>query len=152
VRLLGEAGAETPLAVLHQLVLAIGHLERTALEADRGAWTRALGAAHRALAGRGSRLALLDLRDALERTPVERLGELITAAAAIGDAACLPPLAAAWSAADADPSARERLAAAFAAVVARERVTRRHAVAKDVAARWPAAAAALLPAAAARRA
>jgi hypothetical protein len=145
VRLLGEAGSDTPLAVLHQLVLAIGHLERTAPDADRAAWTRALAAAHRALAERGSRLALLDLRDALERTPADRLGDLIAAASAIGDASCLPPLAAAWTAAT-EP-ARGRLAAAFAAVAGRERLTRRHAVAREIAARWPAAAAALLPSA-----
>ena len=98
-RLIGEAGSQGSLAALHQLVLALGHRERTAAtDAERAGWTLALGAAHHALAARGSRLARLDLRDALERTPPERLGELVAAAEAVGDAACLAPLAAAWTA------------------------------------------------------
>lgn len=143
-RLIGEAGAQATLAALHQLVLAVGHLERTtASDAERAGWTLALGAAHRALAARGSRLARQDLRDALERTPPERLGELVQAAEAIGDAACLAPLAAAWTSA-AEGGTRTRLASAFAAIVAREGLTRRHAAVKDVIARWPGAAVELL--------
>jgi hypothetical protein len=142
-RLIGEAGAQGSLAALHQLVLAIAHRERTASsDAERAGWTVALGAAHHALAGRGSRLARMDLRDALERTPPERLGELVAAAEAVGDASCLAPLAAAWSAGEG--STRARVAAAFAAIVAREGLSRRHAAIKDVIARWPYAAAELL--------
>ena len=111
-RLIGEAGSQGSLAALHQLVLALGHRERTAAtDAERAGWTLALGAAHHALAARGSRLARLDLRDALERTPPERLGELVAAAEAVGDAACLAPLAAAWTAGE-GPT-RARVAAAF---------------------------------------
>jgi len=142
-RLLGEVGAQGSLSALHQLVLAIAHRERTAAsDAERAGWTVALGAAHHALAARGSRLGRLDLRDALERTPPERLGELVAAAAAIGDATCLGPLAAAWTAAE-GPT-RARIEAAFAAIVARDRLTRRHAAVKDVLARWPLAATELL--------
>jgi hypothetical protein len=143
-RLIGDVGAQGSLAALHQLVLAIGHRERTATtDADRAGWTLALGAAHHALAARGSRLGRLDLRDALERTAPERLGELVDAAAAVGDAGCLAPLAAAWTAGE--ESTRARVGAAFAAIVAREGLTRRHAVVKDALARWPHAAAELLP-------
>jgi hypothetical protein len=142
-RLIGEAGGQGSLAALHQLVLAIAHRERTATtDAERAGWTVALGAAHHALAARGSRLARMDLRDALDRTAPERLGELVAAAEAIGDAACLAPLAAAWSAGE-GPT-RARVAAAFAAIVARERLSRRHAAVKDVIVRWPQAAAELL--------
>jgi hypothetical protein len=142
-RLLGEVGAQGSLSALHQLVLAIAHRERTAATAaERAGWTVALGAAHHALAARGSRLGRLDLRDALERTPPERLGELVAAAEAIGDATCLAPLAAAWTAAE-GPT-RARIEAAFAAIVARDRLTRRHAAVKDVLARWPLAATELL--------
>jgi hypothetical protein len=142
-RLIGEAGAQGSLAALHQLVLAIAHRERTAsTDAERAGWTVALGAAHHALAVRGSRLARMDLRDALERTPPERLGELVAAAEAVGDASCLAPLAAAWTAGEG--STRARVAAAFAAIVAREGLSRRHAAIKDVIARWPYAAAELL--------
>lgn len=135
-RLLGEVGAQGSLAALHQLVLAVGHRERTAAtDADRAGWTLALGAAHHALAARGSRLGRLDLRDALERTPPERLGELVAAAEAIGDASCLAPLAAAWT--GAEGSTRARIEAAFTTIVVRDRLTRRHAAIKDVIARWP---------------
>ncbi len=141
-RLIGESGAHGGLAALHQLVLAIGHRERTAAtDAERAGWTLALGAAHHALAARGSRLGRLDLRDALERTAPERLGELVAAAEAVGDASCLAPLAAAWTAGE-EPT-RARIAAAVAAIVAREGLTRRHAAIKDVQARWPRAAAEL---------
>lgn len=141
-RLIGDVGAQGSLAALHQLVLAIGHRERTATtDAERAGWTLALGAAHHALAARGSRLGRLDLRDALERTAPERLGELVAAAEMIGDASCLAPLAAAWTAGE-EPT-RVRVAAAFAAIVARDGLTRRHAAVKDVMARWPLAAAEL---------
>ena len=142
-RLLGDVGAQGSLSALHQLVLAIGHRERTAAtDAERAGWTVALGAAHHALAARGSRLGRLDLRDALERTPPERLGELVVAAEAIGDATCLAPLAAAWT--SAEGPTRARIEAAFAAIIGRERLTRRHAAVKDVLARWPLAATELL--------
>jgi hypothetical protein len=53
-RLIGEAGSQGGLAALHQLVLALGHRERTAAtDAERAGWTLALGAAHHALAARG---------------------------------------------------------------------------------------------------
>ena len=55
------------------------------------------GAAHKALADRGSRLALYDLKESFESArealPVDFLG----AAAAIGDAACLESVAAAYA-------------------------------------------------------
>lgn len=142
--LVGETGAAATLATLHALVQALDRRERAAAtDAERAGWTLALGAAHHALAARGSRLAVLELRDALDRTPPERLGELIPAAEAVGDARCVEPLARAWTAAA--PAVRTRIASAFAAIVARERLTRRHAAAKVIVERWPAAAAALLP-------
>ena len=55
-------------------------------------WTTARAAAHVALAQRGSRLALYDLRESLERAaplPVE----FLTALSLIGDASCLEPIA-----------------------------------------------------------
>ncbi|MEO5819260.1 MAG: hypothetical protein ABIT71_02040 [Vicinamibacteraceae bacterium] len=142
-RLIGEVGAQGSLSALHQLVLALAHAERTAAtDGERAGWTGALGAAHAALAARGSRLARQDLRDALERTPPDRLGELVGAAEAIGDAGCLAPLAAAWT--GAEEATRARVATAFAAIVAREGLGRRHAAVKDVLTRWPHAATELL--------
>ena len=61
----------------------------------RGEWMRARGGRHVALAARGSRLAVCDLRESLEsrgrRLPVEFLAAL----ALVGDRSCLEPIAAA---------------------------------------------------------
>jgi hypothetical protein len=142
-QVVADAGAAATLATLHELVLALGHRERAAAsEADRAGWSLALGAAHRALAGRGSRLALFDLRDAIGRTPPERLGEFLAAGEAIGDGHLLEPLARAWTAGG-GAEVHRRIEAAFTAIVARERLTRRHAALKTVIERWPDAAAAL---------
>ncbi|HEX5480480.1 MAG TPA: hypothetical protein VFY79_12250 [Dehalococcoidia bacterium] len=109
-------------------------------ETARSEWRAVRGAAHQALAGRGSRLALYDLRDSLagtERLPVSFLAAL----AGLGDATCLEPLAAAYAAPSSsqDPWWREHVASAFRAIVAREGLTRRHAALRRVASRWPGA-------------
>ena len=103
------------------------------------------GALHQALATRGSRLALYDLRDSLtssERLPVAFLAALED----VGDASCLESLAAAYdvSSSGSDPWWRDHLATAFRAIVHREGLTRRHAVVKRAMARWPQAAADLM--------
>jgi hypothetical protein len=121
---------------------------REAAEPDaerREAWRVVRGAVHQALAARGSRLALYDLRDSLletERLPVAFLAALED----VGDASCLEPLAAAYDAASGgtDPWWRDHLAAAFRAIVHREGLTRRHTVVKRTMARWPDAAADLM--------
>ena len=144
-QVVADAGGAATLATLHELVLALGHRERAAAtEAERAGWSLALGAAHHALAARGSRLALFDLKDAIARTPPERLGEFLAAAAAVGDAHLLEPLARAWSAGG-GAEVHRRIDDAFGAIVARERLTRRHAAVKTVFERWPEAAAALMP-------
>ncbi|MGH9407892.1 MAG: hypothetical protein ACRD1V_00400, partial [Vicinamibacterales bacterium] len=113
--------------------------------ACREAWRAARGAAHQALAARGSRLALYDLRDSLlgsERLPVAFLAALEE----VGDASCLEPLAAAYesSSRSGDTWWRAHVAAAFRAIVEREGLTRRHAVMKRVLARSPQAASELM--------
>src|SRR5207245_1063273 len=91
--------------------------------ARRDEWRLARASAHQALAIRGSRLALYDLRETLEtakgRLPVEFLAPL----ALIGDASCLEAIAAAHAAAG-DTWWRQHLADAFYAIVTRERLTR----------------------------
>ena len=113
--------------------------------AVREAWRAVRGAVHQALAARGSRLALYDLRDSLlgvERLPVAFLAAMED----VGDASCLEPLAAAYeeSSRSGDVWWREHVAAAFRAIVEREGITRRHAVAKRLTSRWPDAAAELM--------
>ena len=139
-----RGGAQGGLAALHQLVLALGHSR-----ADRRHRRRArrLDAG----AGRGPPRARRPRQPAGAPGPARRAGAHAAraprragaAAEAVGDAACLAPLAAAWTA----PAKVRRgpaVAAAFAAIVAREGLTRRHAAVKDVIARWPQAAVELL--------
>ncbi len=66
----------------------------------------------------------------------------LTALHVLGDASCLEPIAAAWAAADGDRTPerlrwRHQLASALRAIAQREKITRRHASMKRIAARWP---------------
>ncbi len=130
-------GAKAPLPVLQDLVSRLG--EREAADAEgRTAWMTARAAAHLALASRGSRLALYDLRETLERSKEPLPVEFLAALERIGDASCLEAIAAAWVTAPADSEWwREHLVHAFRAIVVRERVTRRHTSMKKIARRWP---------------
>jgi HEAT repeat protein len=134
VRALTGAGESVPLPDLHRLIERIR--EREALEPGerRGEWAAARAAVHVALAQRGSRLALYDLRESLQGgAPLPP--EFIIALSLVGDASCLDAIAgahaktrhAAW---------RGQLADAFRAIVAREKLTRRHAAVKKIAARF----------------
>ena len=114
-------------------------------EAARAQWRAVRGVVHQALAHRGSRLALYDLRDSLSEEgplPVTFLAALEE----IGDATCIEPLAGAYDASSrsADMWWREHLAGAFRAIVRREGLTRRHLVVKRALARWPDATADLM--------
>jgi hypothetical protein len=63
----------------------------------------------------------------------------LTALDAIGDATCLESIAVAYSAArrHVDDWWRDHLAELFRKIVRRERLTRRHAVLRRIAQRWP---------------
>ena len=64
----------------------------------------------------------------------------LAAAAAVGDEACLAPIAAAWVAsADGDRWWRAHLAEAFQAIARREGIRRRHPAIAKILSRWPAA-------------
>jgi hypothetical protein len=86
---LTEAGEHLPLPLLQQLVERARFREGAVSGPIRAEWVALRGTAHKALADRGSRLALYDLKESFESArealPVDFLG----AAAAIGDAACL---------------------------------------------------------------
>lgn len=130
------AGAQAALPLLHRLVERLR--EREAAEPSgprRVEWARARASVHLALAQRHSRLALYDLRESLESAdaplPVEFLASLTIA----GDRSCLEPIAAAYTRVR-DTWWRRHLAEAFRAIVARERITRRHAVVKRIEKRW----------------
>jgi hypothetical protein len=141
--------AEGPRATLTDLQHLIDHIRARELrEGDplqRAEWRAVRGALHQALAARGSRLALYDLRDSLfEPGPLPVT--FLSALEEIGDATCVDSLVAAYDAASpaADVWWREHLASAFRAIARREGLTRRHLVVKRALARWPEATADLM--------
>jgi hypothetical protein len=142
---LGTRGASAPLNMLRALVDAVRAREREAhglSEAARHGWLALRGALHQALALRGSRLALYDLRETIEEGAARLPTSFLAALHVLGDRSCLEPLAAAWGAAEPDRTNnglrwRQQLASAFRAIAQRERITKRHAVMKRIAARWP---------------
>lgn len=144
--LIAEHAAGARLTELQRLIDAIRAEETREGDGSRRAEWRVLrGMLHQALAARGSRLALYDLRDSLlapERLPVGFLAALEE----IGDASCLEPLAAAYDASSrsSDPWWRDHIAGAFRAIVHREGLTRRHTAIKRLMTRWPTAAAELM--------
>lgn len=135
-------GSSAPLPVLHKLVDAIRAKESGVRSIERKAdWRAVRGMLHQALALRGSRVALYDLRETIEGASGPLPASYLAAVHVLGDASCLEPIAAAYSHADEkDARWRHQLAAAFQAVVRRERISKRHAVMKRIQGRWPAAA------------
>jgi len=134
-RLLVSAGTDTPLATIHRIIERLREREASLSPALRSEWTRARGAAHVALAKRASRLGLYDLREALEAAHAPLPVEFLTALSMAGDASCLEAIAAAYERGT-DEWWRQHLRDAFWASVAREGITRRHAVMKKIEKRW----------------
>ncbi len=148
------AAGTAALPILHRLIEVTRAREESApASADRAEWRAARGAVHLALAARGSRVALYDLRETLGAAAGAPLpADFLRAAASVGDATCLEPVAAALARQPSSIDARDRewrdqLMRAGRAIVARERLTRRHAVMRSILKTWPAVGAALLSAA-----
>lgn len=137
-QLLQDAGDSVALSTLHDLVLVIRQRERTAARAVQARWVAARAAAHAALARRGSRLALFDLRDTLNETG-EPPEDIVAAVAAIGDVSCLEPITISLAKTTSDVR-RAELLAAGRAIVKREGLTRRQAAVRQLLTRRPAAA------------
>ena len=139
-----RAGGDIPLPLLLRIIERVREREASEPPDRRADWTRVRGRAHAALAARGSRIALYDLRESLESLaslesksvstplPVEFLAALSTA----GDVSCLEAVVAAYARAANNPWWRDRLADAFQTIVQRDRLTRRHAVVKKIEKRW----------------
>ncbi len=107
----------------------------------REEWRGARGALHQALALRGSRVAVYDLRETIEEARGPLPASFLAALHVIGDESCVESLAGAYARTPkGDARWRHQLGAAFRAIARRERITRRHAAFKRVAARWPEAA------------
>ena len=139
-RELSQRRAAPTLPELQALIDRIRSREESETGTQRDAWTRARGAAHVALARRGSRLALYDLRESLERAKTPLPVEFMAALSRAGDATCLESVAAAHAhaAGAGNDWWRDHLADAFHAIVQREKLTGRHAVMKKIRKRWPA--------------
>ena len=131
-------GRTAPLSVLHELVVRGRERERADPSAEAShEWRSVRAAVHAALAGRGSRVALYDLRETFDTAAGPLPLEFLTAIAAVGDASCLEPMARAWHASAGEAWWRERLADTAAEIMHRTRLSGRSGVVRRVRARWP---------------
>jgi hypothetical protein len=135
---LNAHASTTPLSTLRRMIESVRAREAEP-EADRTGWLSARGALHQALALRGSRVALYDLRETLAQATASLPATFATAANVVGDESCLESIATAWSAADPsrDAAWRQQLRGAFAAIVKREKTSKRSPVMKRIKKRWP---------------
>ncbi len=148
--LISAQAASAPLPVLHRLM---DHL-RAAEHAESGGarrteWTIARGALHQALAARGSRVALYDLRETIETADGPLPGVFLAAVSAIGDPSCLDGLAAAYARSTEQGREdegwwREQVRETFGEIVRRKRLSARHPAIRKIVARWPEAAGGLI--------
>lgn len=128
---------------LHKMIDEMREREReSASAAQRASWRELRGHLHQVLAARGSTVALSDLRETFEDADAALPGTFVTALQAIGDDASLESIAATYARID-DQRLRVQLAAAWAAIVQREKITVRHTTMKRLATRWPEAVRAL---------
>ena len=128
---------DTALGDLHRMIEAMRQRERESAGAvQQNLWRELRGHLHQALARRGSTVALSDLRETFEQAEDVCPQSFIAAVHAIGDASSLEALAAAYARNDDGPW-RDGLAAAWTAIVTREKVTARHPTMKRIATRWP---------------
>ena len=131
-------GANADPSTVHALIDRLRSQEQNESAAQRRmAWQRARGRAHRALAKRGSRLALFDLRETFDTAPKPLPEDFLMAVDALGDASCLEPLARAWAVAPYDPTWRARVSTTAAAIAKRARLTARSAAMKRIRTQWP---------------
>jgi HEAT repeat protein len=130
-----RAGGTIALPLLLRIVERVREREALERPAQRPPWTTTRAAAHVALANRGSRLALYDLRESIEAATAPLPVEFLTALSIIGDASCLEAIGSAH-AKSRDAWWLTHLADAFHTIVTRERITRRHAVMKRIEKRW----------------
>jgi hypothetical protein len=151
LRDLVPAGSQNaPLPTLHRVIeVARTREDGAPAAADRLEWRAVRGSVHLALAQRGSRVAVYDLRETLAGAAEALPAGFVEAAALVGDGSCLEPIAEALARCPAtldrrDQQWRDDLLRAGRAIVERERLTRRHAVIRKIAAASPAIAGALL--------
>ena len=130
--------AKAPLGSLQKLIDRIRQLESDASgNSRREDWRAVRGAIHQALALRGSRVAVYDLRESFAQGDSRLPVSFLAAVQAVGDNSCLEPLAATMSASLSDERWQHQVTTAFRAIAKREKITRRHAVMRRISARWP---------------
>jgi len=140
-RALARSGHDLSPSALHQIVELVRVREGADSPARKSEWMAVRAAAHIALAHRGSRLGLYDLRDTVGHAREPIAVEFLSAMTAIGESSSLEPIATAY--AHAKSGARPdvwwltHLGETFRAIVARERVTRGHQALKKIEKRWP---------------
>lgn len=145
---LADEGSDAPLPVFARLLDAFREREAADSASPRRIqWQAARAAVHQALAARGSRLGLADLRESLANIPGPLPVGFLAAVERVGDASCLDNLSAAYLRARhaGDAWWTGHLQTAFRAILRREHLTRRSPAVRRVITRWPDAAAELLP-------
>jgi HEAT repeat protein len=154
---IARGGVHVSVSTLHRLIDRIRSRERTDVQ-HRAEWESARGSVHITLARRDSRLGMYDLRESLEAATRPLPVEFLAAAALVGDPSCLESIAVAYAQASSSSPAQgstsvvtqdgrsdkarqdwwqRHLADTFQKIVSREGLTRRHAVMKRIARRWP---------------
>jgi len=101
-------------------------------------WLAVRGAVHQALALRGSRVALYDLRETMAGTQRPMPASFLAALKMVGDDSCVEPLAAAFARATDQEGWRRQIAQTVRQIVKRERLTKKHAVLRRALGRAPA--------------
>lgn len=137
-QLIGSHGPEAPLTVLHRVIERVRAHEQAVDRSDVEAWRVVRATAHLALAARGSRLALYDIRETLESLGAQTPVGMLSALQQVGDASALDGVADAYARSD-NAWFRGQLVGVFRAIVSREQLTRRQAAIKKMAARLPGA-------------
>jgi hypothetical protein len=135
---LGTRGESTPLPLLRRMIEFVRERELAVpTSAQRAAWQNVRGALHQTVALRGSRIALYDLRETVERSTTPLPPSFLAAMHAVGDASCLEPIATAFARAATNDRWRHQLAQAFHAVAKRERLTTKHSAIRRALAKSP---------------
>ena len=126
---LAKVGKPASIPVLHRALVRLGTARSGARLPGEASTLQARVALHRALCALGSRIALYDLREAIEARPAQGIAGLLEVAARIGDATFVPCLA---RVASEEPALRTRCSAVFAAIARREKLRRTSASLKAV--------------------
>jgi HEAT repeat protein len=128
---LAQAGSTVALPVVLRIIERVRELEASEPVARRAEWTAVRAAGHLALAQRGSRLAVYDLRESIEAARAPLPVEFLAALSTIGDASCVEAIAGAFARAR-DQWWRDHLVDVFRAIVKRDKLTRRHAAIRKI--------------------